>query len=403
MDSGIVGLDFQVVLVDVPVERSLGLDPMVVCDIPVRIYIGVAAGNFDIFRNDEVSGLGVEALGAERVVGNLAVGLAQVIFTLDKEPPPLEGPVETARIEIYFLIRGELSACGHECAADPEPAGAGFRKAQLVVLQGGCCRALESIAVKVGADGEERLFGVIDVGFDVFHLPERIGGNPDGKGVIIAGAESVLPDAAEDAGVVGNEPAGDLAVEFQTGVIARLERIGGYGTVDKFKGARRNQFLAGEGHLVLTEPELRLVDDAVVHESLFQKPAVTCRTVGDIGEIHLELVGQVLGESIAVEVELDPFQLELARVLRLAGAVIVVDGVQIGKGITELQLGTDGEFEFLVRRDQGEPFAQFVADRQALGDFLVILFGDHPFFLEDILKSFGKCPLADKSGCQNYC
>src|SRR6266567_9487485 len=58
VDIGIVGLKLQVVLVDVPRNRTGALYPMVAGDIPVRVDVGITGGQLELFRDHEIAGLG---------------------------------------------------------------------------------------------------------------------------------------------------------------------------------------------------------------------------------------------------------------------------------------------------------------------------------------------------------
>src|SRR6266571_333353 len=133
VDIGIVGLKLQVVLVDVPRNRTGALYPMVAGDIPVRVDVGITGGQLELFRDHEIAGLGVEPLGACGVFGSMAIGLADEILALGGKAPPFEDRIDTGRIVIDRFAGADLPGGRKQRIAQRKPPLAFGVEAELVV------------------------------------------------------------------------------------------------------------------------------------------------------------------------------------------------------------------------------------------------------------------------------
>jgi hypothetical protein len=82
MGVGDVTLELQVVLVEVVRDNSLGIRNQVVRLVPVGIYARIPESHLRCLRDDAVSGLGIETVGAKKLAARRTFGLARQIFSL---------------------------------------------------------------------------------------------------------------------------------------------------------------------------------------------------------------------------------------------------------------------------------------------------------------------------------
>ena len=72
-------------------------------------------------------------------------------------------------------------------------------------------------------------------------------------------------------------------------------------TIHKLLCSRRSELLTGKGHLVLTDQDLGFLDEFVVEKGVLKHLAGT-----GVDEVHLHLVGEILGVGMTFHPEFGP-------------------------------------------------------------------------------------------------
>ena len=84
MNIGVISLNLQVMLVDVPGYRATRFDPMVIGNIAVRVNKAVTCGKFERRRNHAITSLRIIALATFGDIAGGAISLGPEILGLGK-------------------------------------------------------------------------------------------------------------------------------------------------------------------------------------------------------------------------------------------------------------------------------------------------------------------------------